>query len=304
MPSPPRTIAVIAPHPDDEAIFSGGSIVALAAAGHRVVVIAATTGDTGSHSSSLGSGTPGSRAGSAGRLARVRAQELEAAAAILGVDAVHHLGFGDSGLVATPALQTPALQTPTLQTPALQTPARQRPATGAFTAVAVDRAAERLATVLSHEGVTDVICDPLGGIYAHPDHRHAHDVTMAAVKAAGIVHVHAVTVDREHLHFVETHLVANAHDALAESAPGAPTGFGAPTVEIDIAVILDEATITIKRQAMAAHASQMPANSAVMGLGDNSFASVYGMEWYCRVIGPAGAGAVDDLVARSSIRGR
>lgn len=269
MPTTLRTIAVVAPHPDDEAIFSGGTIVNLVAAGHRVVVVAATNGDAGALPG--GGGVGSVPAGSSRQLAVVRARELEAAATILGVDAVHHLGFGDSGLGHPSAAD-------------------------AFTAIAVERAADHLATVLAHEGVTDVICDPAGGIYPHPDHRHAHDVTMLAVTAAGITNVHAVTVDREHLHFVETHLVANAHDALAESAPGAPVGFGASTVEIDVMVTLDEMTITAKRRAMAAHASQMPVNSAVMTLGDISFTSVYGMEWFCRIMGPAGSGAIDTLV--------
>jgi LmbE family N-acetylglucosaminyl deacetylase len=265
-----RTIAVVAPHPDDEAIFSGGTIAGLVAAGHRVVVVAATNGDPASASHSVDPSP--SAAATSRQVAMVRARELEAAATILGVDAVHHLGFGDSGL---------------------HLPSSRH----AFTTIAVDRAADRLATVLAHEGVTDVICDPAGGIYPHPDHRHAHDVTMLAVAAAGITTVHAVTVDREHLHFVETHLVANAHDALAESAPGAPVGFGAATVEIDVTVTLDDTTIDTKRQAMAAHASQMPPDSAVMTLGVQSFASVYGMEWYCRITGPPGAGAVEALAA-------
>jgi len=281
-----RTIAVVAPHPDDEAIFSGGTIVRLVAAGHRVVVVAATNGDAGTlaprHPTAVGPTavdptemrTPATAtppAGSARRLAVVRARELEAAAGILGVDAVEHLGFGDSGLGG------------------------QSASTDAFTTIAAERAADRLATVLAHHGVTDVICDPAGGIYPHPDHRHAHDVTVMAASAAGITNVHAVTVDREHLHFVETHLVANAHDALAESAPGAPVGFGASTVEIDITVTLNDTTISAKRQAMAAHASQMPADSAVMTLGDTSFASVYGMEWFCRIAGSVGSGAIDTL---------
>jgi LmbE family N-acetylglucosaminyl deacetylase len=280
MTATPRTIAVVAPHPDDEAIFSGGTIVGLVAAGHRVVVVAATNGDAGTVTPRHPTTAGPPPAGSARQLAMMRARELEAAAGILGVDAVEHLGFGDSGLGG------------------------QSPSTDAFTTIAVERAADRLAAVLAHHGVTDVICDPAGGIYPHPDHRHAHDVTVLAAAAAGIANVHAVTVDREHLHFVETHLVANAHDALAESAPGAPVGFGASTVEIDLVVTLDDVTISAKRRAMAAHASQMPADSAVMTLGDTSFASVYGMEWFCRISGPAGSGAIDAMVAAGPLTTR
>lgn len=249
----PHTVAVIAPHPDDEAIFAGGTIARLVAAGHRVVVVAATTGDAGH--------------GDPARLARIRAAELEAAAGVLGVSAVHHLGFADSGLGPQVAGHT-------------------------FAATDAARCADRLAEVLAAESVTDVVCDPAGGIYPHPDHRHTHDVAVRAAGLASVAAVHAVTVDREHLHFVETHLVAGAHAALADSAPGAPSGFGAATVEIDIAVHLDDVATAAKRRAMAAHASQLPPDSAAMALGDEAFASVYGIEWYCRLGAP---GAIDTL---------
>jgi LmbE family N-acetylglucosaminyl deacetylase len=248
-----HTVAVIAPHPDDEAIFAGGTIARLVASGHRVVVVAATTGDAG--------------VGDPAHLARIRARELEAAASVLGVSAVHHLGFADSGL------------------------GPQVPGYG-FAAVDPVLGADRLAEVLAAESVTDVVCDPAGGIYPHPDHRHAHDVTVRAVSLAEVAAVHAVTVDREHLHFVETHLVAGAHGALADSAPGAPAGFGAATVEIDVAVHLDDTAITLKRAAMAAHASQLPPGSAVMKLDEAAFASVYGTEWFCRLGAP---GVIDTL---------
>lgn len=243
-----HTVAVIAPHPDDEAIFCGGTIARLTEAGHRVVVVAATRGDAGF--------------GDAADLARLRAAELEAAAEVLGVHAIHHLGFADSGL-------------------------HNRAAPGVFARCDLVVAAAGLAEVLAHEGVTDVVCDPPGGIYAHPDHATAHRVTTTAAELAGVDTVISVTVDREHLHFVETHLVADAHAALAESAPGAAPGFGAPSVEIGLTLQLDATAIARKRLAMAAHASQMPAGSAVMTLDDDAFASVYGIEWFTAV-GPPG----------------
>lgn len=236
-----RTVAVVAPHPDDESIFCGGTIARLSDGGHRVVVVSATTGDAGE---------------GGGDLARIRARELEAAAGLLGVDAVRHLGFADSGL--GPALRT-----------------------GGFATVDVATAAAALADVLAAEAVDLVICDAAGGIYPHPDHRRAHEVTVVAARLNGSA-VQTVTVDREHLHFVETHLVANAHDALAESAPGAPEAFGSPTVEIDCLVELDPRLLELKRRAMAAHASQLPAGSPMMALDDRDFAAVYGIEWFHR----------------------
>jgi LmbE family N-acetylglucosaminyl deacetylase len=235
-------VAVIAPHPDDEAIFCGGTIARLTAAGHQVVVIAATSGDAG--------------LGDRRHLAKIRAAELEASAEILGVHSVHHLGFADSGL-------------------------HHGVDPGVFASCDPVAASVRLAEILAHEAITDVVCDPFGGIYAHPDHAMAHDVTARAAQLAGVESLVTVTVDREHLHFVETHLVADAHAALAESAPGAPAGFGASSVEIEVVLELDSASVNQKRKAMAAHSSQLPPHSAVMTLDDDAFASVYGIEWFC-----------------------
>ena len=184
-----HTVAVVGPHPDDESIFCGGTIRRLVDAGHRVVVIAATTGDAG---------TP---ADGDADLAAVRAAELTAAAQVLGVAAVHHLGFADSGL------------------------GDARP--DSLAEVTVDEVAVAIAAVLTAEQVTVVVCDDAEGIYGHPDHRRCHTASVLAAGRAGIDCVYEVTVDREHLHFVETHLVATASDALAESAPGSPRSSGA-----------------------------------------------------------------------------
>jgi LmbE family N-acetylglucosaminyl deacetylase len=249
-----HTVAVVGPHPDDESIFCGGTIRRLVDAGHRVVVIAATTGDAG---------TP---AEAAGDLAVIRAAELTRAGEILGVGSVHHLGFADSGLGAD-----------------------ARP--GSLTAAALAQVADRIAAVLTAERVTTLVCDDPEGIYGHPDHRRCHSAAVLAAEQVGIECVYEVTVDREHLHFVETHVVATASDALAESAPGSPAVFGRSTVEIDLTVDVGDA-LTAKRSAFAAHASQLSPGSPVMVLDDDAFRAVYGLEWFCR---RGARGPIDDL---------
>jgi LmbE family N-acetylglucosaminyl deacetylase len=250
-----RTVAVVCAHPDDESIFCGGTIRRLVDADHRVVVVAATTGDAGEPD-------PDGR-----DLAVVRADELSAAGAILGVDAVHHLGFGDSGLGAERGPRS-------------------------LTGAPLEEIVDRLVEVLADEGVTALICDDAAGIYGHPDHRRCHDAAVVAAERAGIGCVYEVTVDREHLHFVETHLVATASDALAESAPGSPAVFGRSTVEIDLTVDVGDA-LGAKRAAFAAHASQLPPGSPVMVLDDDAFRAVYGLEWFCRL---GERGPLDDLL--------
>ena len=60
-------------------------------------------------------------------------------------------------------------------------------------------------------------------------------------------------------------------------------------VSIDVAPVLDR-----KRQAMAAHGSQIPASSQALQLPGASCSAVYGLEWYRR-IGPPGP--IDGLTA-------
>jgi LmbE family N-acetylglucosaminyl deacetylase len=97
--------------------------------------------------------------------------------------------------------------------------------------------------------------------------------------------VYEVTVDREYLHFVETHLVEEAVLAgdlgLVRSHIGLPTVM--VTTTVDVTGVLD-----CKREAMAAHASQLPETTSAFQLGLEQFAAVYGWEWFMRH-GPPGA---------------
>src|SRR5699024_8821464 len=54
----------------------------------------------------------------------------------------------------------------------------------AFTAVDVEVAAQLLAVVIRHVRPTTVLTEEPGGGYGHPDHVHAHRVTMRAVELA------------------------------------------------------------------------------------------------------------------------
>jgi LmbE family N-acetylglucosaminyl deacetylase len=247
-------IAVLCPHPDDEAIFCGGTIRALADAGHRVVIIAATSGDTAE-----GEPSPALR--------YLRRRELEAAGEILGAAAVHHLGSVDSGIgpVSAP---------------------------GSFVRVPVEDAAAELAAILDAEGVGSLVADGPEGIYGHPDHIHAHDVSTRAAELVGIATRYEMTVDREHLHFVDVHVVETATEAVTETWHGHTGTYGHTTVEIDLLVDV-RVHIEAKRAAFAAHASQLPEHSETMRLDAEAFAAVYGLEWFNRR-GPAGP--LDDLV--------
>jgi LmbE family N-acetylglucosaminyl deacetylase len=271
--TPSPTVVFFHAHPDDEAIFTGGSMRLLADAGVRVVLVVATRGEAGA-------GAPGDE------LPARREAETRTAATLLGVEVVHFLGYTDSGL--GPDLSP-----------------------GSFAAAPVDEAAARLEALLRAEHADALVTYDPHGIYGHPDHVQVERVGSWAGRAAGVTTRYESTVDREYLHFVETHLVEEAGLALAPMPPdelapvppgvnraagGGPMGLagtfvGLPSVLIDCTVDV-RATLDVKRRAMLAHASQIPADSSAMRLGPAAFAEVYGFEWYARH-GPPGP--LDDL---------
>lgn len=243
-------VVVLHAHPDDEAIFTGGSIALLAADGVRVVVVFAT----------VGSHDP------LDALAEVRTAEARAACALLGAQRVEMLGYADSGLDGRAAV----------------------PGATALCAAPVAELADRLAELLRDERATALVVYDDGGIYGHPDHLVVHHAGHAAAGLAGVPTVYECTVDREYLHFVETHLVGHAIESLlgmeVEATNLAP--LGVPTVFVSTTVDV-RPVIETKRAAMAAHASQIAAGSETLTMPAATFEGVYGFEWFVRK-GPQG----------------
>jgi len=243
------SVVFVHAHPDDEAIFTGGTIARLAGLGHRVTVVFLTNGDVDP----------------TGELAAVRVAEARAACELLGVARVEFLGQGDSGLDAALAL----------------------PGSSWW----ADRAtlAERLAAVLVEEAAAATVVYDSGGIYGHPDHLVVHRVGHAAAMLAGTPCVYEATVDREYLHFVETHLVGHAVQSLLgmEIAATNAAPLGVPTVEVSVTVDVREVA-SQKRAAMAAHASQIGPDSEALTMATDTFDGVYGYEWFIRAHGAAG----------------
>ena len=237
-------------HPDDEAIFSGGTIARLADLGVRVTVVFATNG----------------AADPADELARTRVAEARAACALVGVHHVEFLRFVDSALRGAGA------------------------AAGcvAFASAPLVDIAGRLAELLRATRATALVVYDEGGIYGHPDHLAVHHGGHAAATLAGVLTVYESTVDREYLHFVETHLVGHAVQSLLgmELAATNTAPLGVPTVLVS--TIIDARPVAgRKRAAMAAHASQIAVDSETLTMPSETFDGVYGYEWYVRK-GPQG----------------
>jgi LmbE family N-acetylglucosaminyl deacetylase len=191
-----------------------------------------------------------------------RVAETAQAAERLGAQRVEFLGYHDSGMAGDPANRS----------------------VGAFAQAAVDEAAFRLVRILCEEHPIALVTYDERGVYGHPDHIQVHRVGLRAAEVAGVPTVYEATVDREYLHFVETHLVEEA--VLTGDLGLVRSHIGVPTVAIATAVDVRR-VLGVKRAAMAAHASQIPETTSALQLPEDRFADVYGWEWYVRT-GPPG----------------
>lgn len=158
-----RVVAVHA-HPDDEAIWTGGTLARLAREGADVTVVTCTMGELGEVIGDTYQALVGDRLD---LLGGYRLHELEDSLTSLGVNGPDHLplmlgGIGayrDSGMVGAPSADHPH---------AFVRSGEQ----------AVRQLQELLAELRPHLVIT---YDADGG-YGHPDHIRAHEITVAATE--------------------------------------------------------------------------------------------------------------------------
>jgi LmbE family N-acetylglucosaminyl deacetylase len=249
-------------HPDDEAIATGGTMARAAAEGHRVVVVCATKGELGEVAEGfLADGET---------LTDRRVDEVQAAGAVLGAQRVAFLGYRDSGMDGEPTTKDPEC----------------------FAMADLDEAAERLAAILREEDAEVLtVYDERGG-YGHPDHIQVHQVGIRAAELAGTARVYESTMNRDYL--VE---LMKTRAAEMGEIPDAPD-----PEEMDLGMPAERITTTVdvsdyvdrKRDAMVAHASQIPADSFFLLLPPEAFRAAFGQEWFIRR-GPDRAATEDTL---------
>jgi LmbE family N-acetylglucosaminyl deacetylase len=265
------TLVCFHAHPDDECIATGGTLAAAHAEGHRTVLVVATRGERGEVA-------PGVLADGEALWERRIAETYESAR-LLGVDRVEFLGYVDSGMMGEPTNDGPYT----------------------FWTADVDAAARRLAAILEEER-PDVltIYDDHGG-YGHPDHIQVHRVGLRAAELVGVPSVLQATMNRDHLRsLIEEQAAAASAEVANESGvpdrttPDVPDAaseaeFGSPEAVITHRIDVGAWTDT-KRAAMAAHASQIPADSWFLQLGDEEFDAGFGVEWFISSATPRAAG--------------
>ncbi len=240
-------------HPDDEAIFTGGTIVRAVRAGWRVVLIVATDGD-------LGAGSGGSDLG-----ARRRAETV-AAAGILGVDRVEFLGYGDSGYDEP---SRGAQESGIASARALRS--------GTLAAAFVDEAAASVRRILVDEGATALTSYDNNGIYGHIDHVLVHEIAVRSVEGTSC-ELYESTIGRGALRqlraeLVSRGLVPDLWPTLLADRLGVEDG--PALVAVDVTSDLDR-----KLAAVAAHSSQLLEAATFMGLPAGAFHHLLGTEWF------------------------
>jgi len=156
--SRPLTLMTVHAHPDDETIGTGGAMAKAIRDGRRVVLVTCTRGELGEIVVPE-MDTPDNHR----RLGELRAAELEAAMAELGVTEWENLGYRDSDMMGR----------------AGNADARS------FWQANLDDAARRLVWLIRRYQPHVVTTYNEFGGYGHPDHIRTHDVAVLAYPRAG-----------------------------------------------------------------------------------------------------------------------
>ena len=227
----PHRLLLVHAHPDDESLWTGGTIARYAAQDVQVTVVTCTLGEQGEV---IPPELARLTADAADQLGGYRVGELRSACAALGVTDHRFLGgigrWRDSGMVGDPANAHPR----------------------AFINGSLDEQAAALREVIDEFHPQVVVTYAADGGYGHPDHIRAHQVTMAA--ATGEVRVFHTVPSRA---AVDDGVAALAgFDGLPYrlpvpgELPGVPDS--AITTMIDIA-----AHVPAKLRALRSHATQI-----------------------------------------------
>ena len=241
-------------HPDDEAIFTGGTIVRAVDAGWRVVLVVATDGAMGT-----------AHAGAGPDLAAHRRAETLEAAKVLGVERVEFLGYGDSGYDDPGG-------------PRRGASARARALrSGTLAAAHVDGAAALVRRLLVDERAVALTTYDDNGVYGHVDHVQVHEIGLRSVQGTAC-ELYEATIDRSALRrlrgdLVSRGLVAELWPAGLAEQLGVENG--PDLVAVDVAGGRRQ-----KAAAVAAHSSQVVEAATFMGLPAGAFHHLLDTEWF------------------------
>lgn len=256
---PGHTVVVLHAHPDDESLLDAGTVARLVDAGHRVVLVFATSGDLGD----VGDGVlAGDEA-----LADRRRAEARASGAALGAAEVRFLDYRDSGHAPD---------------------ADGRWADGSWCAAPLEDAVDALVGILRELDAALLVADDRHGGYGHPDHVRVHEVAWAASRRTPTP-LALATIDREFL-AGGVELARGLGLEVPEGfVPDDLTTWYTPhdelTHTVDVSAVLDR-----RRASMAAHATQSTGApdtvrtlAVFLALPEEIFALAFSTEWFVAI---------------------
>ncbi len=261
-------------HPDDESSSTGGVLARYAEEGIRTVLVTCTNGELGD---GPGHVKPAEEGHDEDAVARVRLAELDKACEILSVGTLERLGYHDSGMPEW----------------------RHRHRDDVFCNVPVDVAAGRLASLFEQYQPDVVATYADNGGYNHPDHLHAHDITVAAVEGTRIP-AKLYYIARRRRDFQRLREVMRAHGLEPPNQPPPDPERMARiqeqmealerriTTSVDISAVLDR-----KRAALMAHASQLD-ESWFSRMPPELFQEFFQEETFIRAFDATGAPVPED----------
>lgn len=258
------TLMAVHAHPDDESSSTGGVLATYSAEGIRTVVVTCTNGEFGDAPGGI---KPGQDGHDEDTVAQIRLAELHQATKLLGVTDLELLGYHDSGMV--------------------EWDYKNRP--DAFCNIPPAEVTGRISALIEHYRPQVVITYDDKGLYQHPDHVYASQMTQAAVAQTGIP-------AKLYLSTIRGSSWSKLRDALREA------GVDMPDMELTDAqreqVAATEAAITTtvdirpmlsrKREALMAHVSQIQ-ESWFAKLPPELAEETFGFESFIRTRDTAGA---------------
>lgn len=152
------TIMAVHAHPDDEVVFTGGTLALYSQRGVRTVLVTATNGEEGEiHDPDLDpeEARP--------RLGQIRREELRKAVDLLGINHLEMLDYRDSGMAGTEANIRP----------------------DNFHNAGMEEATAKLVALVRHYRPQVLITYDENGSYGHPDHIKCNKITHEAFEKAG-----------------------------------------------------------------------------------------------------------------------
>jgi LmbE family N-acetylglucosaminyl deacetylase len=258
-------------HADDETITMGATLAQCADRGIATAVLCCTDGQLATiYAPDM------DEESTRPRLGEIRREELRAACAILGVSEVHFLGYHDSGMAGAESNDDPV----------------------AFWRASLDEATGAVVAHIRRFRPHVVVTYDGNGGYGHPDHIQVHRVGRRAAELANTAKVYEATINRDHM----IELIKRAREYGMETPndelpdpEGEGFDMGMPAEAITTTVDVRD-YLEIKRQAMAAHASQISETSFFLTMPREAFDIAWGQEWYILHGAPLGT-KEDDIFA-------